>query len=75
VRFELRWVLFVPMSDRYVRFGVLDLSVSHFFVPKFGVLPLHLKSTKHMGLNMMFGEEYMCEQKVGGLKKVGERGV
>jgi hypothetical protein len=48
--------------------------VSHFFVPKFGVSALHLKSTKRMGLNMIFGEEYLCEQKVGGLRKLGERG-
>jgi hypothetical protein len=50
VRFELCRV-FVPMSDWYVRLGVLDLSESHSFVPKFGVSALVLKCTKHMGHN------------------------
>jgi hypothetical protein len=52
----------------------LDLSFSHFFVPKFGVSALHLKCTKHMGfIAMCISEEYVWEQKGGGLKEFVER--
>jgi len=32
-------------------YGFLDLSVSHFFVPHFGVSPLCLKCSEHVGCN------------------------
>ena len=51
--------------------GFHDLSVSHFSLSHFGVSAWCLKCTKRMGCNGLV--QYVLEQKVGGLKKLGER--
>jgi hypothetical protein len=72
---ELHWLLFVPIEDQYVRSGFfiichcLPFGAPHFGVSAWCYSALNIWAV----MVVMFSEECVGEQKVGGLKKLGER--